>query len=316
MMNGSKIFITGGAGYLGTNLIERYHEHNDITVYSRDEAKHYYLKKQYPKVRFIVGDVRNYDLLRRAAKGHDTGIYAASLKQIEACYSNYEEANRIIVEGAFNSRRASEECGFVSACFISSDKSRAATTIYGAMKYVAGESFIADSQGSSTRLTTAIYGNVMNSTGSIIPMIWKSIGLRSTLKLYGTEMTRFMLTINEAMDLIEKSLEFSSCNTIPNVKSFLIRDLFEIYREEFRLSYVVDHPRAGEKLHEIMASNEEVRRMHYDTEKNMYILRPEKETIAAARLTFDGGEYSSKNVAITKEELRQFLQDNNFFDPR
>ena len=79
-MNNKKIFITGGAGYLGKSLIQRYYKDNKITVYSRDEAKHYYLKKQFPEINCVIGDVRNLDLLRGASKVHDIGIFAASIK--------------------------------------------------------------------------------------------------------------------------------------------------------------------------------------------------------------------------------------------
>ena len=174
-MKNKNIFITGGAGYLGRNIVKRYYENNSITVYSRDEAKHYYLKKQFPNIRCVVGDIRNYDLLKRASVGCNIGIFAASLKQIGAVDQNVEEAKKVIVDGALNSRRIAEENNFEAACFISSDKSRAATTLYGAMKFVAGESFIVNSDNTNTRLSSAIYGNVLNSTGSIIPLMWDAI---------------------------------------------------------------------------------------------------------------------------------------------
>ena len=95
LMRNEKIFITGGAGFLGRNLVKKLYKDNEITVYSRDEAKHYYMKKDYPSVKFVVGDIRNRDLLIRKSKGHTVGIFAASLKQIEACNDNYEEAAKL-----------------------------------------------------------------------------------------------------------------------------------------------------------------------------------------------------------------------------
>ena len=227
-MKNKKIFITGGAGYLGRNIIKRYYADNQITVYSRDEAKHYYLKKEFPNITCVIGDVRNYDLMKRASAGHDIGIFAASLKQIEAVDQNVDEGVRVIVDGAINSRRVAEENNFEAACFISSDKSRAATTLYGAMKFVAGEAFIVNAERSNVKLSTAIYGNVLNSTGSIIPLMWDAIHKGYSLKLYSEEMTRFMVDIEQAIDLIEAGLEVSGYNVIPNLSAFKVKDLFEI----------------------------------------------------------------------------------------
>ena len=307
-MKNEKIFITGGGGFLGKNLIKILHTHNEITVYSRDESKHYYLKKQFPSVNFIVGDIRNKDLLIRKSKDHTIGIFAASLKQIEACNDNYEEASKIIIDGAFNSRLAAEHNNFKSACFISSDKSRAATTIYGAMKYVAGEGFI--SGDSNVKLTTAIYGNVTNSTGSIIPLIWNFINNNKSLTLYGENMTRFLLDVEDAINLILKSSKYENCSLIPIVNSFKIQDLFEIYSKEFKLKYETSKPRAGEKIHEIMSSTEEIRRLEFIQNDNLYLLHPKKEIHA---VSFENDEYSSRDRCLTKDELYDYLKSKNFY---
>ena len=307
-MRNEKIFITGGAGFLGRNLVEKLYKDNEITVYSRDEAKHYYMKKDYPLVNFILGDIRNRDLLMRKSRGHSIGIFAASLKQIEACNDNYEEAAKTIVDGAFNSRLAAEENNFKSACFISTDKSRAATTLYGAMKYVAGEGFVVGD--SNCKLTTAIYGNVTNSTGSIIPLIWNFINKGTTLSLYGETMTRFLLDVDDAVDLIMKSTSYAGCNIIPIAKSFRVKDLFDIYSEEFGLTYVVTEPRTGEKIHEIMASNEEVRRMELIEKDNIYLLHPKKDI---NQVSFKNEEYSSRDHCLTKKELSDYLKSKNFY---
>lgn len=257
-MRNEKIFITGGAGFLGRNLVKKLYKDNEITVYSRDEAKHYYLKKRFPNINCVIGDIRNFDLLKRSSRNHNIGIFAASLKQIGAVDQNVEESVRVLIDGAINSRRAAEENNFESACFISSDKSRAATTLYGSMKFIAGESFIVNAEKSNVNLSSAIYGNVLNSTGSIIPLIWDAINKNYPLTLYSDKMTRFMIDIEDAMLLIEKGLNVSGYNVIPNLKSFLVKDLFEIYAEEFGLKYNLGEPRISEKLHEIMIAKEEI----------------------------------------------------------
>lgn len=313
MIFGKKIFITGGAGFLGRNIIKRYYENNNIVVYSRDEAKHYYLKKEFPNIECIVGDIRNFDLMKRASKDCNIGIFAASLKQIESVDQNTEESIEIIIRGAINSRRCAEENEFESACFISSDKSRSATTLYGSMKFVAGELFIVNAEKSKTKLSTAIYGNVLNSTGSIIPLMWDSIDKKYDLTLYSEEMTRFIITVDEAVDVIEEGLKRTGVNIIPNIKSFKVLDLFEIFSEEFGLSYKLGTPRISEKIHEIMISSEEISRTYYDKESNNYIMNYRFIDDNPDPPVFKNNIFSSDSVVMKKEELKSLLVDNKYF---
>lgn len=311
-MKNEKIFITGGAGFLGRELVKRYYNDNEITIFSRDESKHYYLKKQFPKIRCIIGDIRNYDLLNESMKGHTIGIFAASLKQIEAVDQNVDEAIQVIVHGATNSRRASINNKLKAATFISSDKSRGATTLYGSMKFVAGEAFIVNAEKEDTLLSSVIYGNVLNSTGSIIPLIWDSVKNKYDLTLYSEDMTRFMIDVSRAVDCIELSLKHTGCSIVPNLKAFKVKDLFEVFEEDFGLTWKMGKPRISEKSHEQMISPYESTRLKYSKEDDTYFMHY-KDVSGEVKLPPQG--LSSENCLVTKEELRDLLKKNNYFKP-
>jgi UDP-N-acetylglucosamine 4,6-dehydratase/5-epimerase len=310
MIKGEKIFITGGAGFIGKHLIKCYYEHNEITIYSRDEAKQYYVKKQFPRVNCIIGNIQNYERLHKASAGHTIGIFAASLKQIEAVDQNVEEAVDTIVLGAINSRRVALEHNMKAATFISSDKSRAATTLYGAMKFVGGELFILNAENEKTLLSSVIYGNVFNSTGSIIPLMWHAIENKYSLKLYGTEMTRFMIEPYEAVHCIDYALGLSGVSVVPALRSIRIADLFAIYEEHFGLKYTIGEPRISEKLHEQMIASAETDRVTFDPYNNMYSIHY-KNISGTTKLPPVG--YSSELYTMSKAELDLLLSKNNYF---
>ena len=314
-----RILITGGAGYLGKKLIEKLYGNNEIIIYSRDEAKHYELKSVYPEINFIIGDIRDKDLLTISARGVNIGIFAASVKQISACDENPEEAVKTIINGAINSKYAAIENCFEAATFISTDKSRAATTIYGSLKFAAGEQFILKNnyeKSSKTKLSTIIYGNVLNSTGSIIPMIWKAIKLKSEITLFSKEMTRFLIEVEEALDLIFKGLMIDGASIIPKSKSCNILDLFQIYQEKFELKFKIGSPRVGEKIHEILASQEEIKRLSNSECGTFFILRPTiKNKKTENDLCILEKDYSSKDCTISKRELQKLLEKFNYFQP-
>jgi UDP-glucose 4-epimerase len=125
-------------------------------------------------------------------------------------------------------------------------------------------------------------------------------------------MTRFLLDIQDGIDLIIKSLKYSGCTVIMKASSFRVKDLFEIYQEEFGLKFINSKPRTGEKIHEIMASSEEIRRLEYIENDNVYLLHPEREI---SNLIFPNNEYSSRDVVISKEDLKNFLRTKEYYKP-
>ena len=147
-------------------------------------------------------------------------------------------------------------------------------------------------------------------------MIWQAIYSSSKLTLFSKEMTRFLIDAEEALDLIFKGLALDGASIIPKSKSAKILDLFEIYKEKFNLKYIIGNPRVGEKIHEILASKEEMQRMSNSECGTFFILRP---IISNDIPVFDGltiGEdYSSKDSLILKSELNKLLDKYNYFEP-
>lgn len=304
----TKLFITGGTGFLGRHLVKKYYNHYDITVYSRDESKQYYLKKEFPNINCVIGDINNYERLLSASKGHKYAIFAASMKQISAVDQNVEEAVNTIINGGINSKKVAIENKMVSAVFISSDKSNAASTLYGSMKFIAGENFILNNENHDVQLNTVLYGNVTNSTGSIIPLIFDTIKNNRVFTLYSTEMTRFMVSISEALETIDLALfaTYNNKHIAPFMNSYKVTDLVELYKEEFNLKTLYKlELRIGEKLHESIYTEEVAKFIQpfhgymiwdYQNEFHHY-----------------EGTYNSNESVMTKNQLRQHLMENNYY---
>lgn len=319
-LTGKTILITGGAGFLGRALVKKLHKDNKIIVYSRDEAKHYYLSKEFPNIECVIGDVSNEYRLEEVAGDFnvDTGIFCASLKQIESCEKNPTEAANTILYGAINSRKVAKKLNFESACFLSTDKSCEPTVYYGMLKAAAETQFVRkEKTKNKTKFSSCRYGNVVGSTGSQYPLMHQALKKDYELTLFSEEMTRFFITIDEAVDLVQVSLNHHNKVIIPKLRSYRIKDSFDLFQEKFGLKYKVGKPRANEKLHEVMIGREEVPRTLYMGGINSFKDSMEYYTISPEvqndKINLPNNEFSSRDVCISKEELKEFLEKHNWF---
>lgn len=312
MITNSKILITGGCGFIGRALIKKYYDDNEILVLSRDEAKHHALKQEFPRVEFRVCDIRNYDLMHRLTKGCDYGIFAASLKHIDVCSNNLEEAKSIILDGAINSKKVACDHGFKSAVFISSDKACSPALYYGVLKAAGEQVFVSsDITNGETVFSACRYGNVFNSTGSIVPLLEKYSG-KKKFTLYHRDMTRFMIDAGEATHLIDACLveNVNRSIVVPDLQSFRLLDLFKIYEEDKGLEFEIgDRPREGEKIHESLISAEESYRTSYCFDRVLNYFKIGVNLSHFLPRGFLGKDLSSDSCLVTKKELRTIINE-------
>jgi UDP-N-acetylglucosamine 4,6-dehydratase len=275
-MNNKKILILGGAGALGKTLIKKYYDTNEIIIFSRDEHKHYYLLKDYPKLKSVIGDIRDPQSIMHVLHTYKPTIVinAAALKHVPMCQSNPYESIKTNIIGHQHVIDSVQTFGGVEALiFVSTDKACKPINVYGMCKALAEELYIkyANSQ-STTKVVLVRYGNVLESTGSVIPLfkgILKSGA--SILPITHMYMTRFLLTLDDATALIENAYNSQDSHgkiAIPKVKSLRIVDVADALIKQYGptdIKLVEVGIRPGEKLHEEMISSEEwARSVEYD----------------------------------------------------
>lgn len=209
------ILITGGAGFLGRGIL-RYIERNrlnaKVTVYSRDEHKHVALRARFPWVRTVLGDVNETDRLRAVMSGHDTVIHAAALKHIPEAERDVTEAITVNVNGSRSVAWAALQAGSIKNVIgISTDKVSGPVNTYGATKMLMERTFQeAQRLSPHMRFACVRYGNVVSSTGSVIPIFLDQIARLGEVTITSHQMTRFWISIDDAVRLVEKALSDTS----------------------------------------------------------------------------------------------------------
>ncbi len=266
MLNNKVVLITGGTGSFGKQFIktilERYSRVKKIIIFSRDELKQFELKQQYPEkdfpqLRFFIGDVRDQQRMIQACEGVDVVIHAAAIKQVDTAEYNPTECIRTNVTGAENVINAALQCGVSDVVALSTDKACAPINLYGATKLASDKLFTAANniKGSKNiRFSVVRYGNVMGSRGSVIPFFMKK-KQDGLLPITHEEMTRFNISLQDGVNMVMYALENHLGGEIfvPKIPSYKILDVAKAVAPDCETAVVGIRP--GEKLHEEMITD-------------------------------------------------------------
>jgi len=289
-----KVLITGGTGTLGKKLIKKFYKEWDITVFSRGELKQAQLKAIYPKVKFIIGDVRDYPSVSKAIRNIDTVIHCAAMKRIEVCEVNPIEAVKTNVLGTENVVMAAKEKGIKKLISISSDKGVKPVNVYGMTKAIQEKIVIAEGYNSVR------YGNVFGSRGSVVPLFFKQAKTGDPLTVTDPEMTRFILTTDQAIELIMLALNspMEGKVFVRKSPSARIGDIAESFGVEVKIIGRM----IGEKMHEMLISGEETTRA--EDRGDYFIITQKKNRFKESK------PYTSDvERRLTKDEIKELVEE-------
>lgn len=266
MLSNKSILITGGTGSLGKELVKtiltRWPDVKRLVIYSRDEQKQFLMAQdfpdhQYPAIRYFIGDVRDYERLKRAMNGIDCVIHAAAMKHVHIAEYNPDECVKTNIGGADNVIRACLETNVSQVVALSTDKACAPINLYGATKLTSDKLFIAANNIKGTKnITFSVvrYGNVMGSNGSVIPFFLKKCK-EGFLPVTDMDMTRFNISLEEGVDMVLHALEkaWGGELFVPKIPSYRITDVAEAIAPNAPVKVIGIRP--GEKIHEEMITS-------------------------------------------------------------
>jgi UDP-N-acetylglucosamine 4,6-dehydratase len=316
---GKTVLLTGGTGSFGNAFVERIlrdHPTTTVRIYSRDELKQSEMQARFrsEQLRFFIGDIRNKTRLARAMQGADIVVHAAAMKQVPACEYNPFEAVQTNILGGQHVVDCAIDAGVDRVVALSTDKAVNPVNLYGATKlcaekiFVQGNSYAAQSR---TRLACVRYGNVVGSRGSVVP-VFRRQAQEGVLTITDPRMTRFWLTLDQAVDLVVYALRHMRGGEvfIPRIPSMRVTDLAEAIAPDVPTEIIGIRP--GEKLHELLLTADESR--HTVQVGDVFVVLPEnpswdKGTDWAGDPVEEGWVYSSgtNDWWLSGDELSELL---------
>ncbi|MBK3517678.1 UDP-N-acetylglucosamine 4,6-dehydratase family protein [Carboxylicivirga marina] len=319
------ILITGGTGSFGNRVANYLEQQNpkNIIIYSRDEKKQYEMQKAHPDYRYIIGDVRDDTRINQAMKGVDYVFHAAALKHVPACENYPFEAVKTNILGPENVCRAAIANNVEAVVALSTDKAVKPVNAMGISKSMMEK--IVGSQNQypiDTRFACVRYGNVMGSRGSVIPLFKRLIQEGKPLTLTVPEMTRFMMTLDESVELVLHALTNAKGGEVFVKKApaatvqFLAETMLKKYGDGDLSRIEVVGIRPGEKMDEVLVNEYEIRRAK--EEEKFFTVYPEYKPFNINETYPLGYEYHSANThRITDyQELSDLLDrmgDTEFY---
>ena len=325
MLNNATILITGGTGSFGkkcTEIILKQYNPRRLIIFSRDEQKQFemaqiFSDREYPCMRYFIGDVRDKERLYRAFNEVDFVIHAAALKQVPATEYNPFEAVRTNILGAQNVIDVAIDQRVKRVIALSTDKAANPINLYGATKlcsdklFIAGNAYVGRDQ---TIFSVVRYGNVVGSRGSVIPFFLKQKE-NGILPITDPNMTRFWITLERGVKFVLKSLDIMVGGElfVPKIPSMNIMDLAKAIAPECRTEIIGIRP--GEKLHEVMVPKDDAHRtIEYDEK---YIIQPDFRFFKRrfnsndSRPVMEGFEYNSGTNPwkLSIDEMKEIIKD-------
>lgn len=325
MLTGSKILLTGGTGSFGSQFVPMtlaHYKPSRIIIYSRDEMKQWEMAKLYghlPEVRFFIGDVRDRERLYRAMDGIDYVVHAAATKIVPTAEYNPFECIKTNVMGAMNIIDACIDKGVKRCVALSTDKASSPINLYGASKLASDKLFVAGNSYSGAdkcRFSVVRYGNVMGSRGSVIPL-FQSLKASGKLPITDPRMTRFMITLEQGVQLVWHAMEDMVGGEIyvRKIPSMNLLDIARAVAPEAEHDVVGIRP--GEKMHEQMIGTEDADHTyeyedHYKIIPAIHNWSRDPVRIKNGRKVPDNFQYSSDNNSewMSVEKLQTWMAKN------